>query len=286
MGRAAANQAAANQAAANQAAAARNTGKSATAGQSARSRAAGDDEVSSSTVESASCDSTHAVELAAYRTALSAMALKLSRAVDDERTRIARGLHDDLGQTLVAAQLRLAELKRGGTEREIRSIIQHVNDLVGEAVSSSRSLTFELMTPLMPELGIENELRHITARIAKRHDFGFRFECDALPKPMGREEAETLLRAVRELLINVGKHARADTASVTIIGRGAKAEVSVRDDGIGFATEQEREPHATGFGLLIIRERLREVGGDMVIDSSPGAGTEVVLTIPLLQEQT
>ncbi|NND13461.1 MAG: sensor histidine kinase [Acidimicrobiia bacterium] len=236
------------------------------------------------TTDTPPCDSSHLAELGAYRNALSAMAVKLSRAVDDERTRIARGLHDDLGQTLVAAQLRLAELKGAGVDPHVRTAIQQVSDLVGEAVSSSRSLTFELMTPLMPELGIDHELKHLTSRIAERYNIDGRFETDGLPKPMGREEAEALLRAVRELLVNVGKHARARTAWVRIARHDRYAEATVRDDGIGFDTRRQSGVPASGFGLLIIRERLRELNGQVAITSSPGSGAEIVLTIPLLDE--
>ncbi len=230
------------------------------------------------------CDSTHLAELGAYRTALSAMAVKLSRAVDDERTRIARGLHDDLGQTLVAAQLRLAELKGAGVDPHVRTAIQQVSDLVGEAVTSSRSLTFELMTPLMPELGIDHELRHLTSRIAERHNIEGHFETDGLPKPVGREEAEALLRSVRELLINVGKHAQARTAWVSIARRDRYAEARVRDDGIGFDTLRLSGVPPSGFGLLIVQERLRELDGQFAITSSHGSGTEIVLSVPLLDE--
>jgi signal transduction histidine kinase len=106
---------------------------------------------------------------------------------------------------------------------------------------------------------------------------------DGLPKPLGEGAQVVLFQAARELLANVGKHARASRASLTVARDGETLTVEVADDGIGFDPTAVKPPHVEhgGFGLFSIRERLRLLGGVMTIDSAPGRGTRVRLTAPL-----
>ncbi len=221
-------------------------------------------------------------ELTECRATLRAMALVLARAEDAERARIARGLHDDLGQTLAAVQLRLAELERAGTEGARRTIIAAVSDLVGEAIESSRTLTFELMAPVMPEIGIDAELEHLATRLMEESGTKCRFDSDSEPKPVSPEVAVALLRVTCELLVNVKKHADAETAIVAVTRVGDRIRVAVSDDGIGFEPHSPTAPERAGFGLLIVEERLARIGGDVEIDSSQGSGARIVVTAPLL----
>jgi len=106
---------------------------------------------------------------------------------------------------------------------------------------------------------------------------------DGLAKPLGESGQVVLFQAVRELLTNVGKHARATEVSVSIRHDEGSLHIEVADDGIGFDPARVDPPSVTrgGFGLFSIRERLRLLGGVMMIDSKVGNGTRVVLTAPL-----
>jgi signal transduction histidine kinase len=221
-------------------------------------------------------------KLTECRLALRDMALQLSQAEDEERARIAHGLHDDLGQILVAVQMRLAECERVDTEEAKRTILREVSGLVAQAIESSRSLTFELMAPLMAEAGIEAELKQFAARAPVRLGIRCNYDSDSNPKPISTEVAAAVLRVVRELLENVRKHARTDSASVSVYRTGNRIHVSVSDDGIGFEPTPPSAPERMGFGLLVVRERLAAIGGDIVIDSAPGSGTRALVTAPLL----
>ena len=97
------------------------------------------------------------------------------------------------------------------------------------------------------------------------------------------QAANSALRVVRELLENVRKHARAESASVNVYRTGDRIHVSVSDDGIGFEPNPPSAPERVGFGLLIVQERLAAVGGDIVIHSDPGSGTRALVTAPLLE---
>lgn len=222
-------------------------------------------------------------ELNECKAVLRAMALHAAQAVDQERTRIARGLHDELGQVLAATQLRLAELERSGTEEARLTLIEKISELVDEAVESSRSLTFELMAPALPEYGIEAELEHLTARVSTEHGIRYRFESDSESKPMGAEEARTLLLVAGELLRNVGRHARAEKVTVEVTRAGNCIQVAVSDDGIGFENRRQSELDRWSCGLVIVRERLAEIGGEIAMDSYRGSGTRIEVTAPLLE---
>lgn len=223
-------------------------------------------------------------ELAACRAALRSMALELSRAEDAERTRIARDLHDDLGQTLAAVRLRLAELEEAATDEVRQACIAGIGDLVAAAVQSIRTLTFGLSAPAMPEVGIEVELEHLATHLTEKHGVPCRYDSDAEPKPVSPEVAVALLRVGRELLYNIKKHSRADKASLMVERARDRIRLTVRDDGIGFQPQEPSTPERVGLGLLIVRERLAEIDGDVEIDSDPDSGTRIVVTAPLLAD--
>ncbi len=225
---------------------------------------------------------TSSQELAACRESLRLLALELSRVEDLERQRIARDLHDDLGQALVSAQLRLSDLEERDGDEDKAQALSEVRLLISEAIKSSRTVTFELMAPVMPELGIEAELQHLASRLNEMHGVPCRLDIDAEPKPLSTEVAVTVLRVVREILLNITKHSRAGKASLSVVRVGDEIRVTVSDDGIGFLPSPRSEPERVGFGLLIIGERLAEIGGTLQIDSEPGSGTRVIVTAPLL----
>lgn len=231
----------------------------------------------------ATADSDAFRQLDECQEALRALALQASHAVDRERNRIARGLHDDMGQLLVAVQLRIAELERVRTDGERHEVIATLRDLIAQAIESSRSLTFELMAALMPELGIDEELESAAARFSARYDIRCRLETDSAPKRLGRDEAAALLRATTELLVNAGKHSGAEKVVIESTRQDDTVQITVRDNGVGFKPGGSAPSPQGGFGLLIVQERLREIGGDVVIESDAGAGTRVTMTAPVLE---
>lgn len=108
------------------------------------------------------------------------------------------------------------------------------------------------------------------------------FNDDGWPKPLGDDARGLLFWDARELLANVGKHAHATTATVSIGRRGNEVHVTIEDDGVGFDTARA-DTRARGFGLFSIGERLTEFGGRMELDSTAGKGTQVTLVVPLEQ---
>ncbi len=120
-------------------------------------------------------------------------------------------------------------------------------------------------------------------RLEEREGITGIFQGDRVAKPLAQDLQVALFQAVRELLQNVGKHARATRFEVTLTRDGQRIRVSIEDDGVGFdpTVLSESSPPLQGYGLFSIRERLGFLGGNLEIESNPGAGTRVLLSAPL-----
>ena len=214
---------------------------------------------------------------------LQALAAELLNAGERERERLAQILHDHLQQLLVAARMRLSAFRRGPSELR-EEMIGGVDGLIGEAIELSRTLTMELTPPALHQLGLLPALQWLAGYMRER--FGLEVEIHAHePSEQLPESSRSLLfEAVRELLFNITKHARVNSACITVSeGHGSVLEILVSDIGVGFDPNgfAQRSKAARSFGLASIRERLRLLGGNMRIESAPGRGTRTVLTAPL-----
>jgi signal transduction histidine kinase len=148
-------------------------------------------------------------------------------------------------------------------------------------------LTFDLSFPILYELGFEAAVAAwLVDQIQEKHGITTEFEEDKQPKPLDDDVRVLLFRDVRELLINVVKHANAKKVKVSIRKVGSEMYVSVEDDGRGFDTKKVAATAAKkgGFGLFSIRERLEQLGGHLEIESAPGCGTKATLIAPLKQK--
>jgi signal transduction histidine kinase len=147
-----------------------------------------------------------------------------------------------------------------------------------------RSLTFDLSSPILYEFGFEEAVAEwLTEQVEKKYGIATEFEDDGLPKPLDDDIRVILFRNVRELLINVVKHARAKKIKVSIQKIGSRIRVCVEDDGVGFDSTKAESliTSKEAFGLFSIRERLEHLGGNLEIKSSPGCGCRITITSPL-----
>jgi len=211
---------------------------------------------------------------------LHGLAADLEAAEERERGQIARDLHDDLGQTLAAARIRLAVLC-DDSDPQVRSTANAVGDLIDRAGSSIRSLAAQLAPEVLHELGLVAALEWLGEEVERNFGLSVSTFDDGHPKPLAHVSRSILYRAVRELLINVAKHARTETATVEIERREDRIVVSVSDAGVGFDAQAPRLGTPRGLGLISIRERLSLIGGGMDLRSTSGNGTVAVLTAPL-----
>lgn len=223
--------------------------------------------------------------LVAQQTHLRALAYELSVAEERERRRVAAGLHDDLGQVLAVAKLKTAWLLEGTQAPGQRALMEEVRGLLEQAASATRSATFELSSPVLHQLGLEAALQSLGERMQHRYGLRFEFDPDPVSARVPEETGVVLFRAVRELLLNVHKHARATCARVALRMVPEGLLIRVEDDGVGF--EAGATSHgfsaAGGFGLFSITAQIGGIGGRVEVHSSPGAGTRVSMTVPAAQ---
>jgi light-regulated signal transduction histidine kinase (bacteriophytochrome) len=214
---------------------------------------------------------------------LRALAVELEAAEDRERRQIARDLHDDLGQTLAAARIRLAALC-GDERTDVRSTALGVGELIDRANDAIRSLAAQLAPDVLHELGISPALEWLGEEVERTFGLRVIVRDDGRPKPLTQDMRSILYRAVRELLINVAKHARTHAATIDAYHQDGRLVVSVRDEGAGFDVAAVLGGSRRGSGIVSVRERLALLEGSLEIRSAPGAGTTAVVSLPLTDE--
>jgi two-component system sensor histidine kinase UhpB len=206
---------------------------------------------------------------------------RLVLAQEDERRRIARELHDQLGQQLTALRLTLETLKAWSVERpELRTQVETLQELAQQLDQDIAFRVWELRPAVLEGLGLAAALTEYAGNWSKR--FGIRAELH-MSRPtderLAPEMETTIYRFAQEALNNVVKHARADRVDIVLERTHEHVSLIVEDNGIGFnpSDVQNRE----GFGLIGMRERAALAGADFLIESAPGSGTTIILRVPV-----
>ncbi len=214
-------------------------------------------------------------ELRSLARALRAAAVATSFAEERERRALASDLHDDAGQMLTLASLKLRALADTLGDRSADAIRDLV-ELLAETRRRVSTLSFELSPPLLHDVGLVAAAEWLAENKQRRYGLVVHV---AKGEELVLDEATrvTLFRALRELLINVAKHAGVGEAHVRIWRDGDVARVSVEDAGVGFDPEARQQ----GFGLLALRDRVGQMGGSVEIESAVGSGTRIVVSVPI-----
>ncbi len=222
-------------------------------------------------------------QLLMYQEKLQSLASELSLVEERERRSIATYLHDQIGQTLSVIKMHCFELRDDLSSPEHIRQIDEVNDLVKQTIQDTRSLTFELSPPVLYELGLVAAIDWLAEQFQLKHGLKCIVESDNKPKPLSQDFEVVLFRSVRELLINIVKHAEAKKVKITIRVNKKNLRIRVTDDGIGFSpkTKATRTYKEQQFGLFNITERIHHLGGKLEVDSQTGKGTMVTLVAPL-----
>ena len=208
----------------------------------------------------------------------------MSLTEERERRRIATELHDQVTQNLILFKINLGELRKEDLPGELVKPLDEIYQLLDQIINGMRSLTFDLGCPTLYELGLEAAVREwLNEEVQQKHGIKTKFDDDAQPKPLDDDVCVLLYRAVRELLINVVKHAHAHCVKVSICRDNDNIRINVVDDGVGFKPPPDGfgSNKTAGFGLFSIRERLSYFGGNIDIESKHGEGTQVTLVVPI-----
>jgi signal transduction histidine kinase len=223
-------------------------------------------------------------KLLEHQAKLKSLASQLSLTEERERHRLATELHDQISQSLVISKIKLDQLRKSSTSNEFNKSLEDICNCLSQIIDDTRTLTFDLSYPILYELGFEAAVAEwLTDQIQEKHRIKTEFEDDRHQKPLDDDIRVLLFRNVRELLINVVKHAQANKVKVSIRRVNEHINVNVEDDGVGFDPIEvmSMATKRAEFGLFSIRERLEQLGGLIEIDSEPGRGSKITMTAPL-----
>lgn len=211
---------------------------------------------------------------------LRALAASLMTVQEDERRRIARELHDDLAQRLALLGIEIDEARRasGSDARLVEPALARLQGRLTALSEDVRNMSHRLHPSLLEDLGLEAALRSLAADIQATHGLAVRFNCDATGTAVPANVATALYRIAQEALRNVTKHAGEARVTVSLLGTGRDLRLSVIDDGRGFDPEQVRSKG--GIGFVSMQERAQLVGGQLIVRSAPGNGTEIQAVVP------
>ncbi len=207
-----------------------------------------------------------------------------SRIEERERYLIAADLHDFVGQNLVTLLFKLAAMRKALSSPEFLKSLEEIRELIGQTVQYTRSLTVELSPPVLGEIGLEAAIETLAEGITKNFGIAISVHDDGQSKQSYGDTRYLLFRIVREVLMNVVKHARASNVKICLAGNSGFIYISVEDNGIGFDTATVAGD-IRGFGLFTSRDRLTRMGGYCDIESRPGCGTRIILSAPLTKTE-
>lgn len=194
-----------------------------------------------------------------------------------ERRRLARILHDHLQQLLVSAKYRVASLNRV-EDPTVKAAVQEIEELLGEVIEASRSLTTELSPPIVHESGLRTGMEWLVSFMAAQNSLIVELKMEEDINQIDENTKILLFESTRELLLNAVKHAQVRSAEVSVRKtEGGMLEIAVTDHGVGF---NPAFPKHSGFGLFRIRERLKLIGGRFEIQSAPGKGSRFTIVAP------
>lgn len=206
---------------------------------------------------------------------LRTLAYELTVAEARERQRLASELHDGLGQLLAVAQFRLGEIEQSLPGASTHPSLVELRSLLVDASCATRSASFDLHSPLLQQLGLRQAIEGLADRLARHGGPRARVDGQLGPWPLTDTAQAVLLRVVRELLLNVYKHARACQVGIVFDDGPRGLCIHVSDDGRGFDAAGRRSEVGPdgGFGLASVEAQMRSIGGRLELSSAPGRGT-------------
>lgn len=214
---------------------------------------------------------------------LQELASKLNKAEENERQRIASELHDNLGQMLTVAKIKVDGLQHQPLADTVTKDVEELHQVIHDALSYNRNLMEELNPPPLTEEESVDKIVNWTVKKIEEKGLEVTIKEDGKHKPVNRDIRYILYQSVRELLHNVIKHADTNEALVSITRENDRVKVTVEDKGKGFDVNKETmtPTEEGGFGLFNIKERVNWHGGKFEIHSELGKGTTVIIYAPL-----
>ncbi len=216
--------------------------------------------------------------LAHSRLELEGLSARLVEAQEEERRSISRELHDEVGQSLGALLVEVGQLSKlvPPDDKVTQAQISHIKSVAETAVKSIRDIALLLRPPMLDDLGLIPALEWQAREISRRSEMEVEVHSEKVSEDLGDEMKVTIYRLVQEALNNAASHASAKNAKVTVVQSQDKITVEITDAGHGFDPKRQR-----GMGILGMEERVRRLGGTLIIESASSKGSTVKAELPL-----
>ncbi len=217
---------------------------------------------------------------------LAALSTRVARAQEEERERIARELHDVLGQALTAIKLDVSAARRSLPEddEDTPDYLDKARRLTEESLDELRRIVFDLRPPALDHLGLVAALESYCRAFEQRSGIKVRVSANGLRSRLPFDVETALYRICQEALTNVSKHAEATKCTLRLDHARDAIRLTVQDDGRGFDAATLAQPNGgtvRGIGILSMERRAEDLGGDFRIESNPGEGTAILVAVPL-----
>jgi signal transduction histidine kinase len=207
-----------------------------------------------------------------------ALARRLLTAHEDERSRLARELHDDLSQRLARLAIDAARMERslpGSTEKHSARSMRMDLARLGDDV---HALSYQLHPSVLHDLGLSEALKVECAQFSRREAIPAELTEFQAPRALSTEAQVCLFRIAQEALRNAAKHSRAKRITLAVTTKNGGVRLTIQDDGVGFDSTRTKTHRSLGHASM--RERAQLVGGTVAVESAPGRGTRVTVSLP------
>ena len=206
---------------------------------------------------------------------------RLNALFEESTNRFAHALHDDAGQMLSVAYLELSQLRKEVPE-PVRERVDRLSSYLDQTREQLRHLSHELRPPMLEHLGLLPTLRNLIGGFQQRYSLNITLDAPDIERGTLSDVELTLYRTIHEALTNIVRHSRAKKAWIKLRVFPDRVVCSIRDNGIGFNPDAVYDDNPdTGLGLINVRERIAALQGNVDVESQPGLGSCVRVTIPL-----
>ncbi|HXV62021.1 MAG TPA: PAS domain S-box protein [Vicinamibacteria bacterium] len=218
-------------------------------------------------------------DLERSREELRSLSARLLTAEESERRRISRELHDDLNQRLAMLSVDLETLSQKESAAALSPKIEELRARVAKLSDDVHSMAYRLHPAILDDLGLPAALRALIGDFTERHEIAVSLRERHFPARLSMTLASCFYRVVQESLTNIAKHSQSTKVEIRLVGSKRQTRLSIRDHGVGFDVEEVRN-HRRTLGIVSMEERVRMVGGQLSVRSSPRKGTRISVTVP------
>jgi PAS domain S-box-containing protein len=225
-------------------------------------------------------------ELTTSHEQLRSLSAHLESVREEERKNMAREIHDELGQILTAVKIDLSSLNEVSTEEQqlLLEKAKSMSELIDMAIETVKRISAELRPPVLDDLGIAVALEWQAEEFNKRTHI----KCEFTSKPkdivLDQDRSTAIFRIFQEALTNVARHSNASKVKAVLTKETDRIVLTIKDNGKGIENKQIADPKA--LGIIGIRERARFLGGEVKVSGTPGKGTSVTVSIPLINQES